>query len=388
MNGEARREWFERDYYQTLGVPKNASPAEIKKAYRKLAQRNHPDANPGNKDAEERFKEVSAAYDVLGDPEKRKQYDQVREMAASGVSGFGGSGAGAWGPGGGRVRVEDFPFGEGVGDIGDLGDLFSVFTGRGRGRGGRAQRAQGADLETEVRVSFDEAMKGTTVPLRIEGPAPCPVCGGSGADRGTTAKTCPTCNGSGAVAVNQGVFSMSRTCPQCHGSGRIIEHPCKNCGGTGTVRRTREFSVRIPAGVKDGARIRVRGRGEAGPNGGDPGDLFVVVRVAPHPLFGRRGSDLTLDLPLTYPEAALGANLKVPTLNGSVTLKVPAGTASGRTFRIRGKGAPKSRGGTGDMLVTVNVDVPSKLSRDEKELLTRLKEIQKEPPRRHLGVEA
>jgi molecular chaperone DnaJ len=383
VNGEIRREWFEKDYYKTLGVTKNASAAEIKKAYRKLAQRHHPDANSGNKEAEERFKEVSAAYEVLGDPEKRKQYDQVRDM---GASGFAGPAAGGWGPGGGqRVRVEGFPFGaEG---FGDLGDLFSVFSGRGGG-GGRGQRARGADLETDIRVPFDEAMRGTTVPLRIQGPAQCPACGGSGAEPGTLPKTCPTCDGAGSVAVNEGFFSMSRPCPECRGSGRIAEHPCKQCDGSGSVRRTREFSVRIPPGVKDGARIRVRGRGESGPAGAIPGDLFVRVKVAPHQLFGRRDSDLTLQLPVTYAEATLGAELKVPTLNGSVTLKVPPGTASGRTFRIRGKGAPKPRGGRGDLLVTVNVDVPSKLSREEKELLTRLREVQKESPRTRLGVEA
>jgi molecular chaperone DnaJ len=383
VNGEVRREWFEKDYYQTLGVPKNASAAEVKKAYRKLAQKHHPDANAGDKEAEERFKEVSAAYDVLGDAERRKQYDQVRDMAASGFTGFGAPG-GSWPGSGQRVRAEGFPFG----DVGDLDDLFSVFTGRGRGRSGRGQRAHGADLETEVRLSFDEAIRGTTVPLRIQGPAPCPTCGGSGAEPGTMPVTCPACNGTGSVAVNQGVFSMSRTCPECRGSGRIVEHPCTTCAGTGNVRRAREFSVRIPPGVKDGARIRVRGRGEAGPAGGAAGDLFVVVRVEPHRLFGRRGADLTLDLPITFAEAALGANLKVPTLNGSVTLKVPPGTASGRTFRIRGKGAPKPRGGTGDLLVTVGVDVPSKLSREEKELLSRLQEVQKESPRKRLGVEA
>jgi molecular chaperone DnaJ len=386
MNGDIRREWFEKDYYQTLAVPKNASAAEIKKAYRKLAQKSHPDANPGNKDAEERFKEISSAYDVLGDAEKRKQYDQVREMAGSGFTGFGGPGGSRGAGRGQRVRVEDIPF---FGDegFGDIGDLFSVFTGRG-GRGARTQRAQGADLEAEVRISFDEAMAGTTVPLRIKGPATCPVCGGSGAEPGTTPRTCEVCGGSGAVAVNQGPFSISRPCPECHGSGRIVEHPCKECGGSGTVQRTREFSVRIPPGVKNGARIRVRGRGESGGTGAKPGDLFVLVKVAPHRLFGRRDSDLTLEVPITYAEAVLGANLKVPTLNGSVTLKVPPGTASGRTFRIRGKGAPRPRGGAGDLLVTVRVDVPLKPSREEKELLARLKEIQKESPRSRLGVEA
>jgi molecular chaperone DnaJ len=380
MNGDVRREWFDKDYYKVLGVPKNATAADIKKAYRKLAQKHHPDANPGNKEAEDRFKEISAAHDVLADPERRKQYDRVREMAASGFGGFGGQG-----PGGGRGRVEGFPFE----DLGDIGDLFSVFTGRGRGRDRGRTEAKGADLETEVRVSFDEAMSGTTIPLRIQGPAPCPTCGGSGAEPGTTPTTCPACGGTGSVAVNQGFFSIARPCPECGGSGRIVEHPCHECGGSGNVRRTREFSVRIPPGVRDGARIRLSGRGEAGPAGARAGDLFVTVRVAPHRLFGRKDSDLTLELPVTYAEAALGTNVKVPTLNGEVTLKIPAGTPSGKTFRVRGKGVPKPRkGGTGDLLVTVKVDVPQKLSKEEKELLAKLQEAQKESPRKRLGVEA
>jgi molecular chaperone DnaJ len=389
VNGDIRREWFDKDYYQILGVPKNASAAEIKKAYRKLAQRYHPDANQGNKDAEERFKEVSAANDVLSDPEKRKQYDQVREMAASGFR-FpvqGGPGPGA--PGGGqRVRVEGFPFDVEGGDFGDLGDLFSVFTG---GREGSRRRAQvpGADLEAEVRISFDEAMRGVTVPLRIQGPAPCPTCGGSGAEPGTSPETCPNCGGTGSVAVNQGLFSMSRTCPECHGSGRIIRAPCHECHGSGSVRRTRQFSVRIPPGVRDGQRIKVRGKGESGPAGSRPGDLYVRVRVESHPLFGRRDSDLTLELPVTFAEAALGANVSVPTLNGSVKLKIPAGTPSGKTFRIRDKGAPKpKKGGAGDLLVTVRVDVPAKLSKEEKDLLRQLQAAQRESPRAGLGVES
>ncbi len=387
MNGDVRREWFEKDYYSTLGVPKNSSAADIKKAYRKLAQKHHPDANAGDKDAEERFKEISAAYDVLGDEEKRKQYDEVREMAAAGYTGgMPGGGAGA----GGRVRYENVDFGGAdFADIGDLGDLFSMFRGGGGRSGARSRRgpARGADLETEVRISFEDAMQGTTVPVRIKGPATCATCGGSGAEPGTSPVTCPQCGGSGTISVNQGPFSMSQSCPRCGGRGTIIEHPCHTCHGSGTVTKTRRFSVKIPAGVKDGARIRVAGRGEPGPPGAPPGDLYVVVRVAPHKLFGRKGSDLTLDLPVTYSEAALGANVPVPTLNGPVTLKVPSGTKPGRTFRIRGKGAPK-KGGHGDMLVTVNVDVPSKLSREEKDLLKQLKDAERESPRKRLGVEA
>jgi molecular chaperone DnaJ len=388
MNGDVRREWFEKDYYQVLGVPKNASAAEIKKAYRKLAQKFHPDRNRGNKESEERFKEVSAAYDVIGDAEKRAQYDQVREMAASGYTGFGGPQPGGWPAGADRIRVEGFPFG---GEGFDIGDILGMVTGRGgggRGRGRGRQASRGADLEAEVTIPFEQAMAGTTVPLRIQGPAACPVCRGSGAEPGTAPDVCPQCQGTGTVAEDQGFFSLSRTCPRCGGSGQVIEHPCANCGGSGTVSTTRQLTVRIPPGVKDGQRIRLTGRGEAGSPGGRPGDLFVRVHVEPHPLFGRKDADLTLDLPVTFPEAALGAQIRVPTLNGPVTLKIPAGTASGRTFRIRGRGAPRPKGGAGDLLVTVQVEVPSKLSKDERELLTRLRELQDDSPRQHLGAEA
>jgi len=380
VNGDVRREWFEKDYYQVLGVPKNSTAAEIKKAYRKLARKHHPDANPGNAQAEERFKEISAAHEVLGDEDKRKQYDQVRDMAASGFGAGGGGFPGGGFPGGGRVRVEDM---SGF-DVGDLGDLFGGLFGGGRGRA-RTQPSRGADLETEVTVSFDDAMQGTTVPVRITGPAPCETCHGSGAAPGTNPVACPQCGGLGQVAVNQGLFQMSQTCPRCHGSGRIVERPCGTCGGTGSRRRTRSLQVRVPAGVRDGARIRLAGRGEPGPAGGHPGDLFVKVRVRSHAYFGRKGSDLTIELPVTYAEAALGANVEVPTLNGPVTMKVPSGTPNGKTFRLKGKGAPK-RGGTGDLLVTVHVEVPQKLSKAEKELLKQLSDVEKESPRRRLGV--
>jgi molecular chaperone DnaJ len=381
---EVRREWFEKDYYQVLGVPKNASAAEIKKAYRKLAQQFHPDANPGNAEAEDRFKEISAAYDVVGDADTRKRYDEVREMGASGFGpGFTGGGwPGAGGPGQAGTRYVN------VEDIGDLGDLFGGLfgsAGRAGGRRARSARPRGADLETEVRVSFDDAMHGTTVPVRITGPAVCHTCHGSGAAPGTSPVTCPECGGSGEVAVNQGFFSMAQTCPRCHGNGRIVETPCPTCHGTGSERRTRRFQVKVPAGVKDGARIKLAGRGEPGPAGGEPGDLLVRVNVAADTVFGRRGDDLTVELPLSYPEAALGANVQVPTLNGPVTLKVPAGTPGGKTFRVKGKGAPR-KNGHGDLLVTVNVDVPGKLSREQKALLQQLQETQKESPRSKLGV--
>jgi molecular chaperone DnaJ len=377
VNGDVRREWFEKDYYQVLGVAKNATQAEIKKAYRKLAQQHHPDANQGNKDAEERFKEISAAYDVIGDPEKRKQYDQVRDMAASGVGagGFGGFG----GAGDGGVRFEDVGFT-------DIGDLFGGLFGGGGRRGRPARSARGAALETDVTVSFEEAMNGTTVPVRIQGPAPCETCHGTGAAPGTSPVTCPQCHGVGQISVNQGPFQMSQTCPRCNGAGRVVEQACPTCRGTGSVRRTRSFQVKIPGGVLDGARIKLAGRGEPGPAGAPAGDLYVRVHVRPHRFFGRRGADLTVDLPVSFTEAALGGNVQVPTLNGPVTMKVPAGTPSGKTFRLKGKGAPK-KGGRGDLLVTAEVEVPSKLSKRERELLQELDESRAESPRRRFGVD-
>jgi molecular chaperone DnaJ len=367
----ASREWFEKDYYAVLGVPRNASPADIKKAYRKLAQQYHPDSAKNDPASEERFKEVSAAYGVLGDEKKRREYDQVRDMASSGFRGGG--------PGGGRVRFEDLGF-----DVGGIGDLFDLFGG-GFGRGGARQGPRGADLAAEVEVSFEDALAGTTVPLRITGNAPCGTCGGSGARPGTRPQTCVQCGGTGQVAVDQGLFSMARPCPRCGGRGQVIEDPCPTCGGSGSTLATRTLRVKVPAGVEDGARIRLAGRGEARP-GGRAGDLYVTVRVQPHRLFGRRGSDLTVNLPVTYPEAALGAQVKVPTLNGAVTLKVPSGTRSGRTFRIRGKGAPRRGGGRGDLLVTVQVEVPSRLSKEERQLLKRLQEVSGESPRAALGM--
>jgi molecular chaperone DnaJ len=378
---EIRREWFEKDFYEALGVPKNATAAEIKKAYRKLAQKHHPDANAGDPKAEERFKEVSAAYDVLGDEEKRAAYDRVREMGAGGFgAGFPGAGGAGFEGAPGGFRYETV-------DIGDLSDLFGGMFGGSRGRARRPQTRQrrGADLETDVRLSFDDAISGVTIPVTLDGPAVCTTCHGSGAAPGTQPVVCATCGGSGQVAVNQGFFQMEQTCPTCSGSGRTIETPCPTCHGTGAVRRSRTVKVKVPAGVKDGARIRVPGRGEPGGPGGQPGDLYVRVQVGEHPVFGRKGDNLTVDLPLSYPEAALGANVKVPTLNGPVTLKVPAGTPSGKTFRVKGKGAPK-RGGHGDLLVTVNVDVPKKLSKREKELLAELRDAGTTSPRADLGV--
>lgn len=379
MNGDVKREWFEKDFYQVLGVAKNASQAEIKKAYRRLAQKYHPDANAGSKEAEDRFKEVSAAYDVVGDEETRKRYDGVRDMAASGfgAGGFPGGAPGA----GGRVRFEDVSYQ-------DLGDLFGgLFGGGRRGRARASRQAHGADLETDVTLSFDEAMSGMTVPVRIQGPAPCSTCHGSGAAPGTSPIVCPQCGGTGEIGVNQGLFQIEQPCPRCNGTGRAVEQACPTCRGSGNERRTRSFQVRVPAGVKDGARIRLAGRGEPGPAGAPAGDLYVRVRVKPHTFFGRKGNDLTIEVPITFSEAALGANVEVPTLNGTVTMKVPAGTPSGKTFRLKGHGAPR-KGGTGDLLATVHVEVPRKLSKEQKEALEQLRDAERRSPRRRLGVEA
>jgi molecular chaperone DnaJ len=388
MADEVRREWFDTDYYQVLGVPKNASQADIKKAYRRLAQQHHPDANAGDAGAEERFKNVSAAHDVLGDAEKRRRYDEVRDMAAAGF-GPGGFRGGRRGPSNGRPGG-GFPGGfsyESV-DLGDLlGDMFGGGGGTAPGRRGRgaAPPRRGADLETDVRLTFDQAMSGATVPVRLTGPAVCSTCHGSGAAPGTSPVTCSQCGGSGQVAVNQGFFSMAQTCPRCHGTGRTVEHPCPTCKGTGAERRTRTVKVKVPAGVRDGARIRLAGKGEPGGAGATSGDLYVRVKVERHPVFGRKGDDLTVELPITYSEAALGAKVQVPTLDDVVTLKIPPGTPTGKTFRVKGKGAPR-KGGRGDLLVTVRVDVPGKLSRQEKDLLRQLQDARQDSPRATLGV--
>ena len=365
----SQRDYFEKDYYAALGVPKDASQADISKAYRKLARELHPDARPGDKAAEERFKAVSEAHAVLSNAEKRAEYDKVRQLAASGAfSGFGGRG----GFGGGTGS-----FGGGGGQAFDLGDLLgNLFGGRsespfgGATRGGRGNRARrGQDLETDLTLSFEDAMAGVTTTLRVDGPALCTTCGGSGAAPGTTPVTCTVCGGTGAVSRDQGMFGFSEPCTACGGSGRQIPTPCPTCTGSGRQMRTREVRARIPAGVKDGARIRLKGKGEAGPAGGQPGDLFVRVHVMPHPLFSRKGDDLTLRVPVSMTEAALGTKITVPTLEEPVTLRVPAGTEPGRTLRVRGRGTPKSGGGRGDLLVTLEVVVPKKLSRHQRKLL-------------------
>lgn len=377
-----QREWLEKDYYETLGVASDAEPKAITKAYRKLARELHPDANPGNADAEQRFKDVSAAYDVVGDAEKRIEYDEVRQMAAQG-GGFGPGGFGPGGPGGG--------FGPGGAsfDASDLGSVFGNLFGRGGGarRGGAAGRRpqRGHDLETELHLSFRDAVDGVTTSVGLLADAACGTCDGSGAKPGTRPTTCPTCGGQGSVAEDQGPFSFSTPCPRCGGRGSIIEDPCGTCHGTGIERRPRQVKVRIPAGVTDGKRIRVKGRGTPGRDGGPAGDLYVICRVAAHDHFRVKGRDLTLTLPVTYSEAALGADVSVPTLDGGhVTVRIPEGTPSGRTMRVRGKGVP-AKAGTGDLLVTVEVAVPTKLTAAQRKAVEELATLQADQsPRAHL----
>ncbi|HVF75903.1 MAG TPA: molecular chaperone DnaJ [Acidimicrobiales bacterium] len=367
-----QREWFEKDYYKVLGVPQSASEKDITRAYRKLAKQYHPDANPG---AEERFKEISAAYDVLGDPGRRKEYDEVRRLGPmAGGGGFGGAGGPAPGGGfgGGGFRVDD------LSDL--LGGLFN------RGRASRPPGPKrGDDLEAQLHLSFQEAVEGVTTTVNVTSDAACSRCHGTGAAPGTSPVICSSCGGRGVVDDNQGLFSFSQPCPTCRGTGMRVETPCPTCHGAGIERRPRQVKVRIPPGVDDGSRIRVKGRGGAGHNGGPPGDLYVVVRVAAHELFGRRGNDLTLTVPVSFHEAALGASVTVPTLDAPVTLRIPPGTRSGRTFRVRGRGVPASTG-TGDLLVTVEVAVPEELSDAQREAVEALAAATPESPRRHLGV--
>ena len=381
-----QREWFEKDYYAVLGVEPGASDREVQRAYRRLAKANHPDANAGDAAAEERFKEISAAHEVLGDADKRKEYDQVREMVASGVGpGSFGAGDAGFGPGFGGATFH-FDDGGGLGDL--LGNLFGGAR-AGTRRRGRAPTGpvRGADLEAELHLDFVDAVHGITTSVGVTSDAPCSVCGGSGAEPGTFPQPCATCGGTGAVAVDQGPFSFSEVCPTCGGRGEVIEHRCKKCRGTGVERRRRDVKVRIPAGVRDGQRIRVKGRGAAGRNGGPPGDLFVGVHVGDHPLFGRQGkTNLTVTVPVTFPEAALGTQVKVPTLDGPVTVKVPAGTQAGKTVRVRGRGIHPARGDAGDLLVTFDVVVPRALTDEQRAAVTALAEQLSENPRERLGV--
>jgi molecular chaperone DnaJ len=362
----AQREWFEKDYYRTLGVDKTATPKEITKAYRKLARELHPDQNPGDTVAEEKFKELAAAYDVLGDEAKRKEYDEVRSMGP--MSGMGGRG----GPGGFTFNVED------MGGAGGLGDLFGSMFGRGgpgRGRSGAASGVgprRGADVTAQLTVDFKDAVHGITTTLYLTTDAQCSTCHGSGAKPGTSPVMCSACGGRGVVDDNQGMFSFSSPCRVCGGQGSRIEDPCPTCRGTGVEQRQREVKTRIPAGVKDGQTIRLKGRGGPGRNGGPAGDLLVELKVTPHPLFGRSGDNLTVSVPITVAEAALGGEIDVPTLDGPrVTLRLKPGTQTGSRHRVRGKGieTPKH---TGDLIVTVNVHVPTDLTDAQREAIEQL----------------
>jgi molecular chaperone DnaJ len=362
----AQREWFEKDYYRTLGVDKAATPKEITKAYRKLARNLHPDQNPGDSVAEEKFKEVAAAYDVLGDESKRKEYDEVRAMGP--MSGMGGRG----GPGGFTFNVED------MGGAGGLGDLFGSMFGRGgpaRGRAGAASGVgprRGSDITAQLTVDFKDAVHGITTTLYLTTDAQCSTCHGSGAKPGTSPVTCSACGGRGVVDDNQGMFSFSSPCRVCGGQGSRIEVPCPTCRGTGVEQRQREVKTRIPAGVKDGQTIRLKGRGGPGRNGGPAGDLLVELKVMPHPLFGRSGDNLTVSVPITVAEAALGGEIDVPTLDGSrVTLRLKPGTQTGSRHRVRGKGIATAKH-TGDLIVTVNVHIPTDLTDSQREAIEQL----------------
>ncbi len=368
---EYEKEWFEKDYYAILGVTESASSKDIKSRYRKLARELHPDSNPGDGRAEEQFKEVSAAYDVIGDDDKRAKYDEVRKMGPIGP--MFGPGAGS-GHGTGHFNV-------GMDDIGDLlGGLFNR-GGRGRGQPGSARGQRGNDIEVDLTLGFDDAVNGLETAITLTSEATCSGCDGRGSAPGTAPSKCESCDGRGVHDENQGLFSFSRPCQSCGGRGSVITSPCTNCRGSGVEVRPREVKVRIPAGVKTGQKIRLKQRGGPGHGGGPPGDLFVHVTVEPHEMFGRSGRDLTLEVPITFAEATLGAKVKVPTLNGeAVKIRIPPGTVSGKTFRLKGKG------GAGDLLVTVAVAVPQELSKEQRQAVEAFAKATTESPRAHLGL--
>jgi molecular chaperone DnaJ len=361
------------DYYEALGVSKNATPEEIKKAYRKLARKYHPDTNKGDKQAEERFKKISEAHDVLSDPEKRKQYDRGTGpfAAAGGPGGFGGFDPGSF--------------------TGGFGDILSNLFGSGGAAGGpsgargreRAQR--GRDLETEVRITFEQSIAGAQIPLAVPTSAPCPTCRGTGAKPGTTPEICPKCQGRGVEAETQGLFSISQPCSQCGGSGTIIADPCPTCHGSGATKTVKRYRVTIPPGVRDGSRVRLAGKGEPGPRGGPPGDLYVVTRVGDSPIFRRKGQNVEVEVPITIPEAIRGATVEVPTLSGSKRLRVPAGTKHGTVQRLRGEGPPRLNGkGRGDIHYRFLIDVPASLSKEQEEAVDELSKVMNGDPRAKL----
>ena len=388
------KDWLEKDFYSVLGVSKTASADEIKKAYRKMARELHPDRNPGNADAEEKFKAASEAYDVLSDDKKRKEYDEMRSLFGSGAfrrgarggaggfdpsdlfGGFSGAGAAGGSPGDRRFG------GAGFSDI-----FSSIFSGGGAGGGPRRSGPQrGRDVEAEVTLDFEHAVQGTTLPLTLRSPGVCDSCHGDGAKAGTTPRTCPQCSGSGLISRNQGSFSFSEPCRECQGAGSIVDEKCPECRGTGGVTKNRTINVRFPAGVGDGQRIRLSGRGEPGARGGPAGDLYVQVKVRPDDLFGRSGDDLTLTVPITFAEAVLGTDLRVPTMDTPVTLRVPPGTPSGRKLRARGKGVLRRNGEAGDLIVTVEVQVPSGVTGEARDALEQLSKLTPPAERQRLDA--
>jgi len=360
----AQREWLDKDYYAVLDVPRSATPKEITSAYRKLARQFHPDANPGNAAAEDRFKSISAAYEVVGDETRRREYDEIRAMAP--MAGMRGAGA----PGGDGVRL----------DQSDLGDLLGNLFGRGQGGpttgrpGGFSRGPQrGVDLEADLRLSFVDAIRGVTTSVNLVSEVTCPDCSGSGAAVGTMPRVCPDCRGRGVLDDNQGLFSFSRPCDACGGRGQVVDTPCPACSARGVVTRPRTVKVRLPEGVRDGQQIRLKGKGGPGQHNGPPGDLYVRVLVEPHGRFGRDGDHLTVTIPVSYPDAVLGANAKVPTIEGdTVTIRIPPGTPAGRTLRVRNRGITTASG-RGDLLVTVDLVVPTELDTAQRSAVEQLR---------------
>jgi len=369
----ASSDWAGKDFYAILGVAKEASTDEIKKAYRKLARENHPDSKPGDAKAEERFKAIAEAYSVLSSPDKRADYDAQRAMFRGGAGGFRFPGGGGFPNSGGTSGAGGF-------DISDL--LGGIFSGGGAGTGTRtrtsARARRGADVETEARVSFQQAVDGVTIPLQMTSEAACSGCHGTGARTGTVPRVCPSCEGTGmTTSASGGLFSMNETCTQCRGRGLVVDDPCPVCMGSGRGTSSRTMQVRIPAGVRDGQKIKVKGKGAPGEGGGPAGDLYLTVRVTPHTVFGRVGDNLTVTVPISVAEAALGAQVRVPTLGGgAVTLKVPAGTPTGRTFRVRGKGMPRKDGTRADLLVSVEIQVPTMSSPQARKAVEALRDAE------------
>ncbi len=366
------KDYLEKDYYKTLGVAKTAKQADIKAAYRKLARKYHPDANKGDASAEAKFKEISEAYSVLSDEKRRKEYDEARTLFGGGFRVPTGSRPGQGGFGG-------FDLGDifaGAGDAGGrLGDILGGVFGNRQG-GSAANRARrGQDVETETTLSFSDAIDGATVALRLTGEGACPTCRGTGAKAGTVPRVCPSCQGTGLESKSQGSFGISEPCHECHGRGLVVDDPCPDCAGSGRAMSSRVIQARIPAGVADGQRIKLKGKGAPGERGGPAGDLFVRVHVKPHPVFGRSGNNLTVTVPVTFPELTLGAEIKVPAHRGGpVTVRIPAGTPNGRTFRVSGKGIRGKDGANGALLVTVEVQVPADLSSKAKDAIEELRE--------------